>query len=59
MAKLEEQEITKALKKVFRGLDDQILGESRMEDTQDGATALIALTIGEVLYMAHAGGPLV
>eukprot|EP00803_Ostreobium_quekettii_P006847 evm.model.scf_1978.2 EVM.evm.TU.scf_1978.2 scf_1978:2915-7076(+) len=55
IVRAEEEQITEALKKAFRTLDDEILGESRQEETQDGATALMALTVGEALYMAHAG----
>ena len=51
----EEAAVRAALRKAFRTLDDDILREARAEGARDGATALLVMRMGDMLYAAHAG----
>lgn len=53
--KLEESAVTGAMCRAFHSLDEAILAEARSEGLRDGATALVVMRLGDVLYAAHAG----
>ncbi|KAF6257052.1 hypothetical protein COO60DRAFT_44238 [Scenedesmus sp. NREL 46B-D3] len=55
VVKQEEAAVGSALKQAFRQVDDMVLSTARHEGTRDGATALVLLRLGNVLYSAHAG----
>ncbi|KAF6255923.1 hypothetical protein COO60DRAFT_1702602, partial [Scenedesmus sp. NREL 46B-D3] len=54
VVKQEEAAVGSALKQAFRQVDDMVLSTARHEGTRDGATALVLLRLGNVLYSAHA-----
>lgn len=56
--KLEESAVKGAMCRAFHSLDETILGEARSEGLRDGATALVVMRLGDVMYAAHAGGDL-
>ncbi|MEW5306475.1 MAG: hypothetical protein WDW36_008937 [Sanguina aurantia] len=52
---LEESAVTGAMCRAFHSLDEAILAEARSEGLRDGATAVVVMRLGDVLYAAHAG----
>ncbi|KAI8463922.1 MAG: phosphatase 2C-like domain-containing protein [Monoraphidium minutum] len=55
VARAEEVAIAAALRSAFGTVDEATLAVSRREGVRDGATALVVLRLGQVLYAAHAG----
>ncbi|GBG00547.1 serine threonine phosphatase [Raphidocelis subcapitata] len=55
VTRAEEAAIGGALRSAFGAVDEATLAVARREGVRDGATALVVLRLGQVLYAAHAG----
>lgn len=55
VARAEEVAVAAALRHAFGQVDEATLAVARRDGVRDGATALVVLRLGRVLYAAHAG----
>eukprot|EP00898_Chlorokybus_atmophyticus_P005545 jgi/Chlat1/5992/Chrsp4S06193 len=51
----EEASVSTAMMRAFEQVDQEILAMTKEQGTRDGCTALVALLLGQALYIANAG----
>lgn len=49
--------VSSAISSVFSKLDKELLAQAAEDRTSYGTTAVLALQLGSVVYVAHAGAP--